>query len=85
MKDTKRRLLAYQAANQSDVAEPSVHDFFREQNIQLFTKDCALASNDVMESIKIYVERVETPYNFKFTDESVEAKRRILVSLEDQV
>ena len=32
-----------------------------------------------MESLKIYVERVEKPKNFMLNDESEEAKRRILV------
>ena len=29
--------------------------------------------------IKIYIERIESPVNFQFNDESLEAKRRIMV------
>lgn len=33
----------------------------------------------VVEALKIYIERVEKPKNFMLNDESLEAKRRILV------
>jgi len=56
--DTKRRFRAYQKANLSDVADPSVQDFFRSNQVQIFAKDCALDSEAVMNSMKIYIERV---------------------------
>jgi len=79
IKDMKRRLEAYRKANESEVAEPSVQDFFKEHGVKLFEKDSKLDRATVIESLKIYIERVEKPNNFMLNDESLEAKRRILV------
>ena len=85
MKDTKRRCLAYENFNQSKIAEPSVHDFFREHTLQIFPKNCALGVTEVMNSFKIYIERIETPNNFQYHDETVETKRRIMVDLNHEI
>jgi hypothetical protein len=47
--------------------------------VQLFEKDAKTDAGVVIESLKIYIERVERPKNFMLNDESLEAKRRILV------
>ena len=41
MKDMKRRLLKYRTDNESEVAEPSVSDFFKTHNIPVFARDAA--------------------------------------------
>ena len=81
LKDMKRRLKAYRTANESQVAEPSVSQFFRDHGVQVFKKDARIDADSVFASLKIYVERVEAPQNFIYHDESVEAKRRIMVKL----
>lgn len=81
----KRRLRTYREVNESKVAEPSVQDFFSENNITLFTKDAATEFETVMNSLKIYIERVEKPNNFRNLDEPLEAKRRILVERQNQI
>ena len=75
----KRRLKAYHEANDSKVAEPSVQQFFKDQAVQLFEKDAGLPVEQVMHSIKIYIERSGKPRNFMFKDASEEAARRLRV------
>lgn len=77
--DMKRRIVKYKQANESEIAEPSVQAFYREQEIQVFEKDASLNKNMVFDSIKIYIERVEKPNNFLHNDIENETKRRILV------
>ena len=56
--DMCRRLKAYRIANNSKVAEPSVSDFFAENNVQVFSEDCVQPQDKVVSSFKIYIERV---------------------------
>ena len=56
--DMKRRLKKYRDVNESKVAEPSVMQFFREHNIQLFQKDAGCPEDTIFNSFKIYIERV---------------------------
>ena len=74
-----RRLKAYRDINESQVKEPSVQQFFQELQVQLFTKDSSQNSNQLFDSIKIYIERIEKPMNFIDHDAWVETKRRIMV------
>ena len=53
--------------------------FFRQQNIQVFEKDAAISTPQVMDSLKIYIERIEKPINFMAFDIEIETRRRILV------
>ena len=78
-KDMKRRLRAYRAINESQVAEPSVQAFFEEHEISLFKRDAAIDAETMMSSLKIYIERLGKPNNFMNKDEDLEAKRRINV------
>ena len=57
--DMTRRLKSYRTLNDSQVAEPSVHQFFMEQKIQLFIKDAAIDEVTLFGSLKIYIERIE--------------------------
>ena len=41
MKDMKRRLSTYRMANESTVAEPSISDFFKSQDVPVFARDAA--------------------------------------------
>ena len=66
MADMKRRLKIYREENQSKIAEPSAHDFYREHNIQLFIKDAAIDNEVVFNSIKIYIERVSASLFLNF-------------------
>jgi hypothetical protein len=74
-----RRLAAYRELNKSQVADPSVTDFFRSHNVQVLEKDAAVNKDQVWESLKIYIERIEKPHNFLSNDVEAETKRRILV------
>ena len=79
LNDMKRRLKVYRNENESKVADPSVHQFYREHNVQLFIKDASIKENVMFDSLRIYIERMGEPNNFLHQEESVEAKRRILV------
>ena len=57
-KDMERRLKAYRTANNSQVAEYSVTDFFAQQGITVFEKDCNTPTAKALDSFKIYIERV---------------------------
>lgn len=75
--DMSRRLKAYRTANNSQVAEYSVSDFFDQQGISLFNKACTAPTKKVLDAFKIYVERNEKPFNFMTYDEIAENKRNM--------
>lgn len=56
--DMQRRLKAYRTANNSHVAEYSVSDFFDQQGISLFSKNCTTETEKALDAFKIYIERV---------------------------
>jgi hypothetical protein len=53
-----RRLSAYRISNNSEVAEPSVQDFFKHEGISLFEIAHDTASEFALNAFKIYIERV---------------------------
>ena len=65
-KDMQRRLKAYREANNSEVAEPSVQDFFKNVcKISLHSVDAiGMSTENALCSKKIYTERVS--FTFKF-------------------
>lgn len=77
----KRRLEAYNKNNKSDDAEPSIANFFEEQETQgmeVFKQP--IDSQDdltkkVMNGAKIYIERNERPFNYMTYDEEEEKER----------
>jgi len=75
--DMQRRLKAYRTANNSQVAEYSVSDFFEQQGISLFKKSCTTETNKALDAFKIYIERNEKPFNFMTYDEVAENKRNM--------
>ena len=54
-----RRLKAYRTANNSEVAEPSVQEFFKQKGIIYLEEDCKNVQAKVEDSLKIYIERVK--------------------------
>lgn len=56
--DMERRLKIYRTANNSEIADPSVADFFRQQGIQVFTENINTSVEDAFNALKIYIERV---------------------------
>jgi len=81
----KRRLQQYHEANESQIAEPSVQQFFKEHQVPLFEKDASVPVEQVMDSIKVYIERSGIPRNFMHADASHEATRRLQVEKGQQV
>lgn len=75
--DMQRRLKAYRIANNSQVAEYSVSDFYDQQGISLFKKNCTTETDKALDSFKIYIERNEKPFNFMTYDEIAENKRNM--------
>lgn len=57
-KDMERRLNAYRVANNSQVAEPSVQDFFKNQGISVFEMAHDTPTEFALNAFKIYIERV---------------------------
>ena len=53
-----RRLKAYRTANNSEVAEPSVQEFFKRNKITYHEDDCTRDKEKVIDAFKIYIERV---------------------------
>jgi adenylate kinase len=72
--DMKRRIKAYRVANNSQVAEPPLKQFFEENGIQLHTElDCCGTPQDqILRSLKIYIERFEKPFNYMTFDSELE-------------
>lgn len=79
----KRRLTAYREANESQIAEPSISEFFKNNEVAVFPKDSAESYETAWSTLKIFIEREGKPVNFVFGEESEEAKRRILVEMEE--
>mmetsp|Transcript_36652 Transcript_36652/g.44832 ORF Transcript_36652/g.44832 Transcript_36652/m.44832 type:complete len:111 (+) Transcript_36652:1917-2249(+) len=72
----RRRIKAYREANNSQVAEPAVQDFFKQQGIKFFKEDMLTRTRDALNSFKIYIERNEKPFNFMVYDADEEEVRR---------
>jgi hypothetical protein len=53
-----RRLKSYRLANNSQVAEPSVQEFFARQGVKIFTESASTPSKMALQAFKIYIERV---------------------------
>ena len=54
----RQRIKDYRLANNSQVAEPAVQDFFQERGIKFFREDMMTRPKDALNSFKIYIERV---------------------------
>ena len=54
----RQRIKDYRIANNSQVAEPAVQDFFQERGIKFFKEDMLTRPKDALNSFKIYIERV---------------------------
>lgn len=67
-KDMQRRIKDYRLANNSEVAEPSVSDFFSNQGMQVFTEQITTDAVTAFNAFKIYVERNEKPNNYMIYD-----------------
>lgn len=76
LEDMQRRLKTYRTANNSEVAEPSVQEFFKQQGIKYFSEEISTDTNDSLSGFKIYIERNEKPFNFMTWDEEDEVVRR---------
>ena len=53
-----RRLAKYRIDNNSQIAEPSVGDFFRKNNTLVYEEKCETPQDRAVEGFKIYIERV---------------------------
>jgi adenylate kinase len=58
MLDMRRRIKSYRLANNSEVAEPSVQDFFKQQGIKFYSESIKTILKDALNGFKIYIERV---------------------------
>ena len=56
--DMKKRLKKYRLANNSEVAEPAVQDLLKEKGVEVFKASCNDPENDLLNSFKIFIERV---------------------------
>lgn len=90
--DMDRRLKAYRIANNSQVAEPSLKNFFSEKGgLQLQEElDCTSTSTAVsLKSFKIYIERFEKPFNYMTFDQQDEkvhvAQERVVLDSKAQL
>jgi len=70
-----RRLVDYRKSNESVIAEPSVSTFFAENAVTVFIESCEIPQDKAIDSFKIYIERVEKPFNYMTVDKDNEAKR----------
>jgi adenylate kinase len=71
-----RRLLAYKNNNESVKGDPSVTEFFIEKKIDLLSIDGKLNENNILEKIKIFLERNGTINNFQKHFEEDEKKSK---------
>lgn len=75
----ERRIKYYRLHNNSQVAEPSLVQFFQKQgitNIMVQNDITRIPANQVLESLKIYIERFEKPFNYMTFDEEAEMVHR---------
>lgn len=56
--DMQRRLVAYRKANNSEVADPSVQDFFKQNGLSIFKESVQTEAEEALNAFKIYIERV---------------------------
>lgn len=63
-------------ANNSEVAEPAVQDFFQQQGIKFFKESILTRAKDALNGFKIYIERNEKPFNYMTFDDDEEQTRR---------
>lgn len=56
--DMIRRLKLYREANNSEIAEPSVQEFFERQGIKIFYEQVVTETQTAFSGFKIYIERV---------------------------
>jgi hypothetical protein len=80
--DMKRRLKSYRSWNESNIAEPSMSEFFKNREVPVFEKDAAETAETAWHTIRIFIEREGKPTNYVFGEESEEAKRRLLVEVD---
>jgi hypothetical protein len=73
--DMDRRLEAYRIANNSEIADPSVQQFFANLSIKIFEAKCSQEKELLMSSFKIYIERNEKPFNYMIYDKQLEEGR----------
>jgi len=62
MIDMRRRIKDYRLANNSEVAEPSVQDFFKQQGIKFYSENIKTILKDALNGFKIYIERVSIEF-----------------------
>ena len=74
--DMKRRIAAYRVDNNSQVGEPAISKFFVENGAALHQEgDCVGTPEDqVLRSLKIFIERERKPFNWMTFDDTEEAK-----------
>jgi len=70
-----RRLKNYRIANNSEVAEPSVQELFKQQGVEILDTKCDLPEAEVLNKFKIYIEKFEKPSNYMTFDQEEEVKR----------
>jgi hypothetical protein len=57
-KEINRRLKEYRFENDSEENKPAVQDIFSQNNIDILTVQAHLSSQHILNTIKIYTERV---------------------------
>lgn len=62
----KRRLKEYRHLNNSATAEPSVSDFFRKYNVDVYEENAAKNLDQAINGYKIYIERVIILFEFLY-------------------
>jgi len=70
-----RRLKSYRLANNSEIANPSVSDFFEKEGTKVYKESIETSTKDACSSFKIHIERNEKPCNYMTFDEEEERKR----------
>ena len=73
-----RRLLAYRNANESQKGDPSVTEFFTEKKIELLEIDGKLNEEEILERIKIFLDRNGLVNNFQKHFEEDEKKSKTI-------
>ncbi|OMJ68431.1 hypothetical protein SteCoe_34122 [Stentor coeruleus] len=73
----QRRLQTYR--NDNELSDKSVYDFFSDLNIEVFECECTNEEIEIIESLKIYIEREGRPDNFLGSiQEMVECRKKYL-------
>lgn len=73
--DMDRRLKEYRDSNNSEIGDPSIVEFFKKWDIEVFDEKANGEEAQLVEAFKIFIERKGKPFNYMTFDDEDENSR----------